>query len=352
MPISTTCPQCQALFRLPEELAGRKVKCQKCAALFVAPSAGADTTMPGVPVMLEEEPALEEVQASSPGAAPLHGIGLPPMPLDPSSAPPRDDDAADQDRYSDSPRQAPPAPTKKSDAGERPGRSRRGEQPKAGSSKVGIVLGILGFLLLAFIVCGGATAIWYSVADKKKNANPIAKKDRFREDRKKDAPKFGDFKNPPIPQDGFNGPIQSRPPFDGFIDGKQPEPPPPEPGAISVIFGADGTYRNDNVLKLDDPLNKYGRRHKLYVIRMEAGYTYQIDMSSNPLQLDAWVVLRDDKGEFIAENDDIQQGVQRDSRLIYTARESGIFHLEATFCPVPDNANPAGPYTLTVRHVK
>jgi predicted Zn finger-like uncharacterized protein len=37
MPITTTCPGCKALFRLPEELAGKQVRCQKCEQLFAVP---------------------------------------------------------------------------------------------------------------------------------------------------------------------------------------------------------------------------------------------------------------------------------------------------------------------------
>jgi predicted Zn finger-like uncharacterized protein len=357
MPIATTCPKCQALFRLPDELAGRTVKCQKCAALFVAPSAGADTTMPGMPVELDAEPALEEAPVSAAGAAPLHGIGPPPLPTDSPKPTPWDDDPIEEGRDTDSPRKAPPATPKNADPVERAPRPRRTEKPKAGSSKLGLVLGIVGFLLLAFIVCAGATGIWYAVSnDRQKKLAPIAKKGAFK-DVRKDELKFGGFDNP-VANDGR---ILDRPPFDGFKDGKLPEPPPPgPPGSILVKFGPDGAYEDRNQLTLKDPLNKDGYRHKLYVVRLEAGYTYQFDMkSSDPDKLDPYLILRDDKGVFIAQNDDILQGRLRDSRLIYDATETGVFHLEATYWDPATAPNPpgqlippAGPYTLKVRHVK
>jgi predicted Zn finger-like uncharacterized protein len=37
MPISTDCPQCQAHFILPDNFAGRELKCQKCGRMFQAP---------------------------------------------------------------------------------------------------------------------------------------------------------------------------------------------------------------------------------------------------------------------------------------------------------------------------
>jgi len=37
MAITTTCPGCTAIFRLPDELAGKTVRCQKCERMFVVP---------------------------------------------------------------------------------------------------------------------------------------------------------------------------------------------------------------------------------------------------------------------------------------------------------------------------
>jgi predicted Zn finger-like uncharacterized protein len=37
MPIATRCPGCKALFRLADDVAGKRVRCQKCSQLFVAP---------------------------------------------------------------------------------------------------------------------------------------------------------------------------------------------------------------------------------------------------------------------------------------------------------------------------
>jgi predicted Zn finger-like uncharacterized protein len=352
MPIATTCPKCQALFRLPDELAGRKVKCQKCAAVFVMPSAGSDMTMPGTPVLIEAEPALvEELQTTAASAASPPAFALPPLLLDEPSAPPKDDFAAD-DRYRDSPpdRLAPPT---KSDDDRRAPRNRRGEKPKAKSSKAGVVLGILGLLLLGFITCAGATGIWWAVRNDGQRARPPIARE-FRQKEIKNPPFVA---NPPFPNDGFNGVVENRPDFDGFKDGKQPEPPPEGPaGSIRIIFGKNGTFKDANKITQTDPKNLRETRHKLYFVRLEAGFTYQFDMTTpDPNLLDPFLVLRDENGKYVAENDDIQQGVQRNSRLIYTPIESGIFQLEATYwAPGPGQGppNPTGPYTLIVRHVK
>ena len=48
MPITTTCPGCKARFRLPEELAGKQVRCQKCAQMFTVPMALAGLSAPAI----------------------------------------------------------------------------------------------------------------------------------------------------------------------------------------------------------------------------------------------------------------------------------------------------------------
>jgi predicted Zn finger-like uncharacterized protein len=349
MPIATTCPKCQALFRLPDELGGRRVKCQKCAAVFEAPSAGLEMTMPGMPVMSEAEPALvEELQTVASSAAPP-AFALPPLLLDAPSVPPKDEFAAD-DQYDDSHPDRPSPPSRKSEDDRRSPRSRRDDKPKAASSKVGVALGIFGLLMLAFITVG-AIGIWWAVRNEAPHRRPI-NKDFAKKEIKN--PPF--VNNPPVPNDGFNGIVEDRPNFDGFKDGKMPEPPPEgPPGSIRIIFGTGGSFHHADKITLTDPKNLNGTRQKLYIVRLEAGYTYQFDMKSpNPDALDPFLNLRDHEGRFIAWNDDIQQGIKRDARLIYTAKESGIYHLEATYWRDNRKINDdsAGPYTLTVRHVK
>ena len=48
MPITTSCPGCKSLFRLPDDLAGEEVRCQKCARVFVVPMPITGTTEPSV----------------------------------------------------------------------------------------------------------------------------------------------------------------------------------------------------------------------------------------------------------------------------------------------------------------
>src|SRR6266498_1022663 len=55
MAISTSCPNCEAVFRLSEELEGKTVKCKKCGDKFVVPDAGATGVEPGLPVPRPDE---------------------------------------------------------------------------------------------------------------------------------------------------------------------------------------------------------------------------------------------------------------------------------------------------------
>lgn len=330
MPIATTCPKCQALFRLPDELAGRRVKCQKCAAVFEAPVAASDTTMPGVLVASEPEPALAQ---AGPVRAP--SILPPPLPADQPSPKLEFDPTPVEESYSD---KRPERPADGKQGGADRSSIRRDRKPKTGS-KAGLIAGILGLCAIAFIACAIGMGIWRLAAnDRPGRGKPIAKPQPI--------PKFEQFP-------GAEFPIPDHPAFDGFKDGKEPEPPPPgPPGSIPVIFDKDGTFRNNNQITLNDPMNAERTRFKLYIVRLEAGYTYQFDMTSkNWDALDPLLFLTEADGKFAAKNDDILEGRQRDARLIFTPRESGVFHLEATHWANP-NAPNIGPFTLTVRHVK
>lgn len=347
MPIATTCPKCEALFRLPDELAGRTVKCQKCAGLFVAPMGGLEAMMPAMPVLAGVEPALVERPLVAVGSAAPPTVALPPLPSDRPTPPPLFD-AGPEAEASDKPPANSPKRSEESD--EAKSRPRRIDKAKP-ASRVGMIVGVLGLIALAMIVCGVGTGIWHFASKDRPRAG-------LRGIKKREAPPPMEF-NP-----GFNpnGPaIPNLPDFDGFKDGKIPEPPTEcPPGAVRVIFDMDGKFRHQNAIALDDPKNQMGTRHKLYIIRLEAGKTYQIDMTSpNPMHLDPYLYLRDAKGNWCDENDDIDQGKQRNARIIYKCQSSGTYHLEASYWQPQGNqlqdgmlADPAGPFTLIIRHVK
>ena len=138
--------------------------------------------------------------------------------------------------------------------------------------------------------------------------------------------------------------------FNGFKDGKLPEPPPPgPPGSIPVVFGPDDMFRSDSELNLLDAVNADKKRHKLYSVRMEAGQKYQIDMITN--QFDAFLYLVDDKNDIVARDDD--SGGEQNARITFRAPRTAVYHIVATyFINDPGMNNPAGNFTLLVRHLK
>ena len=84
MSITTSCPGCKSLFRLPEELAGKQVRCQKCAELFEVPHLVAPEATP-IPLALPVAPPAEVIEATL--AEPAQTTVVQPPPL-PNPAPP------------------------------------------------------------------------------------------------------------------------------------------------------------------------------------------------------------------------------------------------------------------------
>src|SRR5436309_14819622 len=82
MAISTLCTGCRSLLRLPDELAGKQVRCQKCNQLFMVPGllaiqpAKSPPTPPPAPPPAVSAPPPPTIRQSMPAAD-----GLPPVVL-------------------------------------------------------------------------------------------------------------------------------------------------------------------------------------------------------------------------------------------------------------------------------
>lgn len=71
MAISTSCPSCQAVFRLADEMAGKKVKFQKCAHVFVIATPEVPAPPPAIPNLeLDDAPAPKPSEATAVTSAP------------------------------------------------------------------------------------------------------------------------------------------------------------------------------------------------------------------------------------------------------------------------------------------
>ncbi|MBI2808373.1 MAG: hypothetical protein HYX68_25580 [Planctomycetes bacterium] len=85
-----------------------------------------------------------------------------------------------------------------------------------------------------------------------------------------------------------------------------------------------------------------GKKHKMYLVQMEAGKTYQIDMRSP--NFDSYLYFEDPKGTYITQDDD--GGGYPSARIIYKATQTGKFRVITTYFGGGGNL---GEFTLTVR---
>jgi predicted Zn finger-like uncharacterized protein len=173
MAIETSCPECKASYRLPDEQDGKKVRCKSCSATFLAT---AD----------DQVPTLEEATSAD---------------LRPSSS--RDDyrpsssrRARDED-YED----------------DRPSRRRYDDEddaydePRPQGSKVGLIIGIVAGVFV--LLCGGGVVAWVLMSDSSSDSTtPVASTNP------------GTTVNPPI-----NPPFN--PPFNPPVENKDRQPTPP-----------------------------------------------------------------------------------------------------------------------------
>lgn len=311
MPITTSCPKCKARFRLAEETAGKQVRCQKCNDVFVVPA------FDGMATSAYPAPAEEK---AAPAVASLPPMPLPPMPSN-SPAPPTEAEQGDDRRNEDDDDEPPPI-SRRPD-GRRRSRFDRPEK-KAGSSMLALILVLLGLGVFACVLCGGGT-VWF-VADKPGPVAPVAKRD------------VG--KNQQQPFVNNNGKLNR------FRNNKVPPAGPG--GAIPITLDPDGRFRHDSQLTQLDPFNGRANRHKLYSIRMEANRTYHIDMMSD--QIDSYLILVDDTKAEIREDDDSGGGLN--AHLVFTAPRAGVYQIQATHCPGPNNGiATTGNYTLLVERL-
>jgi hypothetical protein len=96
------------------------------------------------------------------------------------------------------------------------------------------------------------------------------------------------------------------------------------PGLAQAIVVTDGNLTAAN------PVNPAGVRpgchYELHTVRLVAGTTYTIDLRSNAF--DAYLVLADDAGLVLAEDDDSGGGL--DARIVWRARYTGAYRIYAT----------------------
>jgi len=318
MPIATKCPNCEASFRLADEMAGKRVKCQKCENVFTVPQAEAEETPPAPPPEAKpKKPPMMVIDDDEPEAKEAV-TATPKKPVPPPKVAKDDDDEEDDDE----PRSR------------RRGRARRDERPKAksGGGMSGTMMAVLGVVLFSCICCGGAGPAAYFMFDVKPHPirpqPPIVVADGFVKDKVIAPPKFDDFGKPK-----FDGPM-----FDGFKDQKKPTLPVT---GINVVFAPDGSYRSDNSINAQDARNLSNKPHKLYLAQLEANATYQIDMTSK--DFDSVLILLDSMKNLLRSDDD--GGGFPNARIVFTPTKSELYRIEATIFGFDAKGN----FTLSIR---
>jgi hypothetical protein len=84
-------------------------------------------------------------------------------------------------------------------------------------------------------------------------------------------------------------------------------------------------------------------QEQVHEMTLRAGRLYIFDLESTAF--DAFLRLEDAQGKKLAENDDIEEGVNLNSRVLFTPQTSGTYRLVATAC----QGRGAGAYVLRIR---
>lgn len=367
MAIATKCPKCNATFRLGDEMAGKKVKCQRCQNVFEVPE-----EKPAPQMEIDKPEVLTAVEA--------------PKPKKPSKV-------ADEDEAPAPKKKAGPPPISKSSSksSKPPARpKRRSEKASSGGGSGAMIFILLfgGFALLSCVGCVGVAGFWAFSNHKpgpiagndkgviKKDFNQDkfdANRDQFKDKdgvdgnkdkdagKDKDGPPFDGNKDkdgPPLDgnkdrdstikdKDLFKD-KKDRPPFDGIkdlikdkdglIDKKVPFPP----GKPTIVqFDKDGMYRSESSIEANAPRNQQGKLHKRYAVLMQAGQFYQIDMRNTPY--DAYLYLIEPPQTVVAQDDD--GGGYPNARIMFQAKKTGPYFIDATSL----GGQGTGKFTLYVR---
>jgi predicted Zn finger-like uncharacterized protein len=288
MSIATTCPSCEALFRLSDTLAGKRVQCQKCMTRFIVPSAGTSETQPGIPV--EAVASTASTKASVEAPKPRSKPAPVPAPTEPEEFEepeeeeerPRKKRRADPEEEEDSnrPRKKRRADPDEDDEDDDDRPRRRRKKSRSSGSNMNLIYILAGVGVLLLVVCGGVGGLFYALSNRGQGGN------------------------------------------------------------TAIVLGADGTFRTTSALRIWDPA-KDGKHFRTFTLNMEAGRTYEIDMQSR--DLDSYLVVLDDTGRVVMEDDD--SGGALNARVIITPQRAGIFRIEAsTFDDLE-----TGSFTLAIR---
>jgi hypothetical protein len=113
------------------------------------------------------------------------------------------------------------------------------------------------------------------------------------------------------------------------------------------LQGSRPVLEKNDQLTYTDPFDKVRKRSKAktYTVRLTAGKTYQIDMTSS--FIDSYLRLENPAGPEVAEDDD--SGGNLNARIIYACTQTGAYRIIATTFAAGGTGAPTGPFTLKVQ---
>jgi hypothetical protein len=194
-----------------------------------------------------------------------------------------------------------------------------------------MILAIGGGVLLLLLFCGGA-AVVIGVLVFAGRQGPIARKEPPVKDLMPppNPPPMKDAIAPPPPAGGGGQPVQAR------------------LGPITKLQLKNGQVQVQAQLTFQDPLDSdpdaRGHRAKLYQVDLQAGRTYQIDMTSpNANVLDPYLRLEDANGREFARDDD--GGGFPNAQIIFAPPATGTYVIFASSF----QDNQTGGFTLSIR---
>lgn len=390
MAISTLCPGCQTLLRLPDELAGKQVRCQQCSRLMMVPgvlSAPAkaapkppprpepvpSTALPPAPPPVAPKPPAPTSTPVLPVSDGMPAVVLVEVPVKPVPPPVAESGEAPPPRQSapaESPRR--PGPTMTLPRGER-GRRSTNRPRRPTSVLAGLSLG--GMLLLFVILVGTSFVAWI--------ATEIHAQ-----------PRQGPFNNGNFVQVPPNQPIQ--PPGPVFPPKPfQPQQPPifmqPQFDPQEPVSGAQGAVQTfspgprgpkfddrlarqldmqNKKIVLSDQLSNNDARDpvqrwragapllpcKAYLVQLEKGkhYTIEYQRVNFDLNFDPYLRVESLDGERLVEEDDVtpinfNNNHDMNSRIDLHPAKTAKYRI---ICTVFQKLLPHGgawPFKLTIR---
>jgi hypothetical protein len=375
MAISTLCPGCQSLFRFPDELAGKPVRCQKCGRPLMVPGVLVSAPPPVPPPAPKRAPRSEPVPPAPPAvtisqppraeqpppAESVPSVVLVEVPVKPAPPPlPEDGEPA-------APRQAePPAPPRRVTPStppplmggrERPRRVNRSRNPK--STLAGVALALMALLFVGLLGASGITWLVTAISGAR--------------------PGFVQQKQPQpfIIFGGPGGNLGGGAPNGPFLNPGPPGPKFDDTRAIKVEL-KNGAFHGRTLLTDGDPRDQAPRVAeniggppvpvpplpcKAFLVELEKGKKYTFEYKRLPPisnQFDPYLRIEDEGGQRLIEFDDIIQGQDLDSRIDgWSPPKTGTYRVICTLYQkplqqqpgflAPDALPPRWDFTLSIR---